>query len=296
MKIASVIILAIFLLLVVVYLLNRPQLNLVEAEIPEDFPRDTFSHTVFETLLKTYVDSAGQVDYESWHASENARTRLNTYLAAVSRFSPDNAADRFATRSDALAYWLYAYNAYVIKSVLDRWPLASVTNVKAPVEFVKGFGFFYRQRFLFGETPYSLYAVENKKIRATYKDARIHFVLNCGSESCPALRPELPTGDELELFLQQAAFEFVSDERHVRIDHDSKRIILSEIFKWFEKDFINDLRKRGLPSDRGLVDYLSSIAGEKQRTELLKAADYDIAFEGYDWSLNDAAVKTSDSG
>jgi hypothetical protein len=53
MKIASVIILAIILLLVVVYLLNRPQLNLVDAEIPQDFPRDTFSHTVFESLLKT---------------------------------------------------------------------------------------------------------------------------------------------------------------------------------------------------------------------------------------------------
>ena len=296
MKIASIIILAVFLLLLVVYLLNRPQLNLVDAEIPDDFPPDTFSHAVLETLLKTYVDNAGQVDYEQWHASEDARARLNTYLAAVSRFSPDNSADRFATRSDALAYWLYAYNAYVIKSVLDRWPLASVTDVKAPVEFVKGFGFFYRQRYLFGETPYSLYAVENEKIRATYKDARIHFVLNCGSESCPVLRPELPTGDDLESLLQQAALEFVSDERNVRIDHDGKKIILSEIFKWFEKDFINDLRKHGLPTERGLVDYLASVAGEEKRAELLRASDYDIVFEDYDWSLNDAAVNISDSG
>jgi len=296
MKFATVIILAIVLLLVVVYLLNRPQLNLVEADIPDDFPGDSFSHAVFETLLKTYVDNAGQVDYESWHTSGHARTRLNTYLAAVSRFSPDNSPDRFATRSDTLAYWLYAYNAYVIKSVLDRWPLASVTDVKAPVEFVKGFGFFYRQRYLFGEAPYSLYAVENEKIRATYKDARIHFVLNCGSESCPVLRPELPTGDELESLLQQAALEFVSDDRNVRIDHDRKKIVLSEIFKWFEKDFINDLRKHGMPTERGLVDYVASVAGEEKRAELLKASDYDIVFEDYDWSLNDAAVNTSDSG
>jgi hypothetical protein len=37
---------------------------------------------------------------------------------------------------------MYGYNAYVIKSVLDHWPLKSVTDVKAPVEAVKELGFF----------------------------------------------------------------------------------------------------------------------------------------------------------
>ena len=167
--------------------------------------------------------------------------------------------------------------------------MESVTDVKAPLEVAKGFGFFFRQRYLFGEVSYSLYTVENEKIRATYKDARIHFVLNCGSESCPALRPELPDGDELEPLLQQAAVDFVNDERNVRLDHDSKQIFLSEIFKWFEKDFISDLRKRGLPAEHGVVDYLASIAPEPKRSSLLEAVDYDIVFNDYDWSVNQTA-------
>lgn len=286
----AITILAIASLLMIVYFLNRPQLNIVGATLPDDFPENGFSHDVFEILLKTYVDSKGQVDYESWHQSADAVNKLNAYLAAVSRYSPENSPQRFDNRNDALAYWLYAYNAFVIKSILDRWPLDSVTDVKAPLEIVKGFGFFYRQRYIFGGTSYSLYAVENEKIRADYKDARIHFVLNCGSESCPVLRPELPTGDDLELLLQQATIDFVNEERNVHVDHDNKRIILSKIFKWFEKDFISDLRKRGVPTQHGIVDYLANVATEAKRSDLLNALDYDIVYDDYDWSMNQSAA------
>lgn len=286
---AAIAVLAIVISLVIVYFLNRPQLNEIDAALPDDFPDNGFSHDVFEKLLKTYVDSTGQVDYESWHQSDDAVNALNSYLAAVGRYSPENAAERFDGRSETLAYWLYAYNASVIKSILDRWPLESVTDVKAPLEIMKGFGFFYRQRYLFGEVSYSLYAVENEKIRANYKDARIHFVLNCGSESCPVLRPELPTGDELENLLQQAAVDFVNNERNVRLDHDNKQIILSEIFKWFDKDFISDLRKRGVPTEHGIVDYLANVATEPKRSDLLNALDYDIVYDDYDWSINQSS-------
>lgn len=162
----------------------------------------------------------------------------------------------------------------------------SVTNVKAPLEIVKGLGFFYQLRFVFGGKAYSLYAVENDIIRARYRDARIHFVLNCGSESCPALRPELPVAEELEPFLQQAVVDFVSDERNVRIDHEKNEVVLSTIFKWFRKDFINDLRRRGLPSERGLIDYVASVAPEPLRKELAVSADYAIVFNDYDWAAN----------
>ncbi len=258
----------------------------VTASIPSEFPDHGFDHSDFEDLLTSYVHPNGHVDYESWHLAAGDVQKLDAYLAAVSAYSPENTPNRFPQRNDELAYWMYAYNAYVIKGILDRWPLESVTDVKAPIEFAKGFGFFYRQRFLFGEEWFSLYTVENKKIRERYKDARIHFVLNCGSESCPVLRPELPTGDELEPFLQEAAVFFVNEKRNVRIDHENEQIVLSDIFKMYEKDFINDLRRRGLPTTHGLIDYVASVAQEPLRGELLESPDYKIVFDRYDWSIN----------
>ena len=284
--------LTVALLLGISSMASAAKLITVDASVPQNFPDDGFSHDEFEQLLRKYVDSDGNVDYDTWHATEDDVAKIDSYLAAVTAFSPENAPERFAGRNDRLAYWMYAYNAYVIKAILLRWPLNSVTDVRAPFEFAKGYGFFYRQRFLFGEESYSLYAVENDKIRDQFKDPRIHFVLNCGSESCPILRPELPTGNELEPFLQYSAVQFVSEPRNVHVDHAKKRIVLSDIFKLFKKDFINDLRRRGLPSDHGLIDYIVTLAPEPLRTELQESTDYKVVFEEYNWSINKAPAGT----
>jgi hypothetical protein len=267
-------------------LLNRPQFIPVDADIPVDFPTDTFSHRDFESLLEKYVDQDGNVDYTRWHSSQESVSTLNAYLAAVSQYSPDATPERFSSKSQELAYWLYGYNAYVIKSVLDNWPLESVTDVKAPLEVVKGMGFFHRLRFEFGGEPYSLLSVENSIIRKRFQDARIHFVLNCASDSCPPMRPTLPTGDALDALLTAAATDFVNDPRNVSVDHDNRQVVLSTIFKWFRKDFLNDLAKRGLPSERGLVDYVSGEASDTLRAELDAASGYEVVFRDYDWSLN----------
>jgi hypothetical protein len=272
------------------FYLNRPQLVIVDAELPAGFPENGFAHTAFESLLHQYVDSDGNIDYERWHGNASDLATLDNYLFAVSKFSPDNSPGRFSRRSDALAYWLYGYNAYVIRSVLDHWPLDSVTDVKAPIEAVKGLGFFYRQRFLFGENPLSLYAVEHEKILATFKDPRVHFVLNCASDSCPVLRPDLPTGDELERLLAGSTSDFVNDSRNVRVDHGKKQIVLSTIFKWYRNDFVNDLRRRGLSTERGVINYIVDAGSPALREELIVSADYEITFEDYDWSLNVAGA------
>jgi hypothetical protein len=266
--------------------INRPQFVPVSAEISENFPADGFSHTSFEKLLQQYVGADGRVDYDDWHNNEESVANLESYLAAVSRFSPDSSPARFASSNDRLAYWMYGYNAFVIKSVLDHWPISSVTDVKAPLEVVTGMGFFYRLRYQFGGEAFSLLSVENQKIRKGFNDARIHFVLNCASDSCPVIRPTLPTGEALQELLATAATEFVGDSRNVSVDHAKEQIVLSTIFKWFRKDFLNDLARRGRPAERGVVDYVASIAPESLRAELNSALGYEVVFSDYDWSLN----------
>jgi len=267
---------------------NRPRKVIIDTQVSAGFPEQGFSHKAFEALLREYVTPAGHVDYGRWHAHRESVGQLDAYLAAVSRFSPENAAHRFPERNDELAYWMYGYNAYVIKAVLDRWPLSSVTDVKAPIEVIKGMGFFYQLRFSFGGEYLSLLGVENNKIRARYRDARIHFVLNCASESCPVARPELPTGDELEELMTRAAEEFVNNPDNVSVNHDRKTVFLSSIFKWYKKDFINDLRAKGRPAERGLIDYVAGLAMGSLQADLNRADGYNIEFRDYDWSLNES--------
>jgi len=258
----------------------------IAASLPKDFPVDGFSHKTFEALLQTYVNSAGQVDYDAWHASQQSLDQLNSYLAAVATYSPDSAPDRFENRADKLAYWMYGYNAYVISGVLSNWPIDSVTDVKAPIEAVKGLGFFYRNRYIFGGKTFSLLRVENENIRARFKDPRIHFVLNCASESCPVLRPELPTGNDLEPLLADAALQFVSDPRNVFVDHDKKVIRLSAIFKMYREDFVNHVRAGGRPVNDGVLTYILGVAPDRLRNEIEKSYEYEIEFSDFDWTVN----------
>ena len=265
---------------------DRPRQVSVDARLANSFPEEGFSHSAFAALLREYVSPDGRVDYERWLGSAESVASLDAYLAAVSLFSPDSAPERFPTRNDELAYWMYAYNAWVIKAVLLNWPLTSVTDVKAPLEVVKGMGFFYQLRFPFGGVHMSLLTVETDKIRKRFQDPRIHFVLNCASESCPVARPELPVGEELEKLLDSAATEFVNDKRNVLVDHEQRTVFLSTIFKWYKKDFTDYLLAAGRPAPHNLIAYLEGVAQEPLLSNLHQATDYSIEFRDYDWSLN----------
>jgi hypothetical protein len=267
---------------------NRPRRVIIDVALPAGFSQDGFSHATFEELLKDYVTADGRVAYARWYQHSASVLQLDSYLAAVSQFSPVNAAHRFIDRNAEMAYWIYGYNAYVIKSVLDHWPLDSVTDVRAPIEAVTGLGFFYQLRFSFGGEFLSLLSVENNRIRKQYKDSRIHFVLNCASESCPVARPGLPVGREMEQLLERATSEFINDPDNVDIDHAEKIIHLSTIFKWYESDFVNDIRLDGNLTKNGLHAYIAKYAIDDLADDVAKAGNYRIAFREYDWGLNSA--------
>ena len=277
---------ALALVALVFFWANRPRKVIIDAKLPASFPVQGFSHASFKHLLETYVDADGRVDYEHWHQNSISVLMLESYLAAVSTFSPDNAPHRFPDRSDELAYWMYGYNAYVIRSVLDRWPINSVTDVKAPLEAVTGLGFFYQLRFSFGGEFFSLLGVETNKIRKQFKDPRIHFVLNCASESCPVARPELPAGDDLEQLLELAAGDFINSPENVTVDHDSNVVYLSRIFKWYKSDFVDGVRLGGKPVENGLLSYVSQYAAGDLSNDIAEARRYDIVFRDYNWDLN----------
>lgn len=270
------------------FLLNRPRRIIIDVAPPAEFPQQGFSHDSFEQLMQQFVTSDGRINYQHWHGDGDARAQLESYLAAVRDFSPINAPDRFAGLNDELAYWLYGYNAYVIYSVLENWPIGSVTDVKAPLELVRGLGFFYQQRYAFGGEFMNLVDVERKQILDRYRDPRIHFVLNCASDSCPVARPVLPTGEELEDLLARATVEFINDPSNVQVDHEAGALYLSSIFKWYEKDFVQDLRRSGVPSERGLLTYLLRYATGAQAADLKRAESYEIKFRDYNWDVNSA--------
>jgi hypothetical protein len=269
-----------------VWWILRPAPIRVPDELPAEFPAEGFSHASLGRLLTRFVDAKGDVDYAAWYADAASRAELWRYLAALGRYSPRSAPQRFPGESERLAYWINGYNACVIEGVLRHWPIGSVQEVRAPVEVVAGLGFFGKLHFNLGGEWMSLHHLESEHVRVAFPDPRTHFVLNCASGGCPRLRPQLPAGPDLEVALGAAAREFVADPRHVVVDDSARVVRLSSIFVWYEADFLADLGRRGLPPN--VLCYVLELAEPPLRAALERALSEGYVVEAipYDWSLN----------
>ncbi|MCF7934442.1 MAG: DUF547 domain-containing protein [Spirochaetia bacterium] len=64
-------------------------------------------------------------------------------------------------------------------------------------------------------------------------DPRIHFALNCGGESCPAIRFYSAEHIDDELNIAEQAFL----QRELIRDEENQQIFASKIFKWYRTDF-----------------------------------------------------------
>ncbi|MBW2461785.1 MAG: DUF547 domain-containing protein, partial [Deltaproteobacteria bacterium] len=112
----------------------------------------------------------GGFDYAGLRADPERLADLNRFVEAVGAMNDD----------EGLASWLNAYNALVVHAITTRYPLDSVRDVD---------GFFNTVTHSVAGHSRTLDHLENQIIRPRFHDARIHFALNCGARSCPALSP-----------------------------------------------------------------------------------------------------------
>jgi len=257
---------------------------------PADPQVELFDHALFDQVVSRFVDADGQVDYP---ALKRNPKNLEQYYALVAAYSPDSHPQLFPGRDHQLAYWINAYNAAAIKTVLRYYPITSVLDVKQPAFFFflsDKSGFFFFQRLSFGGATTSLYYLENSVVRKRFQDPRIHFALNCASGGCPRLPRQAFTGEDLDRQLDREARRFVSESRNFRVDHSTRSIYLSEIFKWYEKDFIRWHDKKYADRKGDLLSYIALYLPADKATELLQLRNgYTIRFVPYDWKLNDQA-------
>ncbi len=246
------------------------------------------SHASFDRLLQRFVGHEGRVNYSA--LKQDSRD-LDQYYYLIATFSPDSHPDLFPSESHKLAYWINAYNATAIKTVLTYYPISSVLDVKPPAVFFflsEKSGFFVFQRLTYGGKTTSLYYLGNGVIRERFQEPRIHFALNCAALGCPRLPRQAFSGEDLERQLDQETRKFLSEARNFRIDHSEKTIYMSSIFKWYEDDFLNWYQKNYSESKASLVNYISLYLTSDKAAELKEHGDqYALRFLPYDWGLND---------
>lgn len=109
-------------------------------------------------------------------------------------------------------------------------------------------------------------------------DPRIHFSLNCGSVSCPAL--EFYTSDNLDEMLTVAAESFVAAT--TQVDEASGTVTLSKILDWYGGDFGGNKREL----IKALVEYAPAAPQASALQRLLDSGNkLSLKFDKYDWSV-----------
>ena len=221
--------------------------------------------SVFDSILSRYVSTDGLVNYKGLREDEG----FMRYIEYLSNTDPDS----LPSDKHRLAFWINAYNAFVIKGVLEEYPIESVLKVGwIPHSFFK------RKKFKIEHGEITLQVLENEKLREAFREPRIHFVINCASISCPKLITEAYSAEKLEEQLGVQAVSFINDKSRNYLDKKNKALYLSRIFKWYEGDFI----KNGEGIEEYVAGYLNSDDAEFVRNNKVT-----IKYLDYDWGLNE---------
>lgn len=205
----------------------------------------------YNDILKEYVKSDG-VKYKALKANAGDVAKLHSVTDAIATKTPEG------DRSTKMAFHLNAYNAWILRAVIDNYPMKSILDVKK--DFFKTYPIKVSGRDM------SLDSLENEIIRKTYKDARIHFAVNCASASCPPLHNEAFEATTLDKTLNDLTTKFINSPTGVRVSYGKPKV--SKLFEWFKEDFGNP----------------TAFINQYRR----KKINGDLAYQDYGWTLNEA--------
>jgi hypothetical protein len=232
-------------------------------------------------LLARYVvawsDGINRVDYATWQATSGDRQALAAFIDAAARRDPLAMAP-----AERFAYWTNLYNALTLAVVLDAYPLRSIRDIKSKGRLfdLKRLAGPWRTKLVtVAGQPMSLDDIEHGRLRAEFRDPRVHYAVNCASLGCPNLLVRPWQAATIEADLEAAARTYVNHPRGVAVVGDG-RVRVSSLYRWYQEDFGG--------SDAGVLLHLRRYAVAPLAAQL--EGSVRIVGDGYDWSLNDVSL------
>ncbi|MFQ5962740.1 MAG: DUF547 domain-containing protein [Candidatus Scalinduaceae bacterium] len=222
-------------------------------------------NSIFDGVLNRHVLKDGLVNYKGLKKDKE----FKKYIEYLSNTDPDT----LPTDRHRFAFWINAYNAFVLKGVLEEYPIKSVLDVSWIPH-----SFFIRKKFKTTHGNITLRTLENEKLREAFREPRIHFVINCASISCPKLLAEAYKAEKLEQQLEKQANSFINNKTKNYLNKENNILYLSSIFKWYEGDFI----KKGEKIEGYITRYLNPDDADYVRNN-----EITIKYLDYDWGLNE---------
>ncbi len=251
-----------------VALLGPPAVAMSESHTdPPASTTATFNHEAFDAILKKHVDADGWVDYK---ALQDDAELLGDYIHDLAAAPFDQ-----LSRDDKLALLINAYNAFTLQLILDHAPVKSIRDIPDGERWDA-------VRWELAGKTYSLNQIEHELVRPNFKEPRIHFALVCAAYSCPKLRNEAFTGEQLEQQLADQTTYTHTHDRWYKFDADNNTLHLTALYDWYGGDFT-------AVAD-SVLDYVAGLEPEV-RAAIDAGREPKVRWLDYDWQLNDVSNK-----
>jgi hypothetical protein len=232
------------------------------------------NHETFDRLLRAHVVH-GFVDYDGFRNAPE----FTGYLQWLARTNPAT-----LSRTDQLAFWINAYNAYTIQLINVKNERESIRNINKSLGLLRLKGPWSEPLAIVNGRAMTLDDIEQRTIRPTYREPRIHLALVCAAIGCPPLRSEAYVGARLDAQLDDQASTFLTrTPSKNRVDVATRTVYRSPVFSFL--DYMNDFGG----SEAAVGRFIARYHPEGPARALLLSGEYRTVKTTYDWSLNSQA-------
>jgi len=242
-------------------------------------------HRPYDQIIDLHVRD-GLVYYR---ALRGERGRLDRYVASL---NVPAATYQGWSRDEKVAFWLNGYNAIVLQTVINNYPIHGKSS-QYPQNSIRQIpGAFEQAKHRLAGRSLTLDEIE-KTVLPEFADPRVYLALGRGAVGSGRLRSEAYTGPRLEEQLGRVQSEFVSEQTMLKIDKLTGRVTVTPIISWREAEFVKAYDKgaqgpyaQRSPVERAVLAFIIPHLFRIEK-EFVEQNAFQMSFHTLDWRLND---------
>jgi hypothetical protein len=253
-------------------------------QLPPPPPSDPL-HRPLDQILDVNVRDG----FVYYRALQSSRGALDRYIASL---NVPQATYASWSREAKMSFWVNAYNAIVLQTVISRYPIRGSSSAYPPSSIRQIPGAFDQRKHNLAGRSLTLDEID-KTILPEFNEPRLTLALGRGAVGSGRLRSEAYSAARLAEQLESIQQEFVTKQRMLKVDRGTGEISTTALLSWHEREFVAAYADKAperfaarSPIERALLAFITPHLLPLEK-EFIDENKFKVTFQPFDWRLND---------